>query len=181
MRELEPLLREGWTTAAACLFGAMAVLAGLRSALHRTELALRDKLVVVLVAGALATAGIAPQLISSPDAMASGALDLASAHPLVLAGAVLAAALGLVAMLLVWWVRYWVRTMIRLVMLGAFLVAIGLWCLARFLLVGFFDGWSGAHLGVEGWGAILDGAGVATIVLTVLWLLRARPPKEREV
>jgi hypothetical protein len=113
--------------------------------------------------------------------MASGALDLASAHPLVLAGAVLAAALGLVAMLLVWWVRYWVRTMIRLVMLGAFLVAIGLWCLARFLLVGFFDGWSGAHLGVEGWGAILDGAGVATIVLTVLWLLRARPPKEREL
>ncbi|MBX7193054.1 MAG: hypothetical protein K1X94_13390 [Sandaracinaceae bacterium] len=180
MRELEPLLREGWPTAAACLLGAIAMLAGLRSALHRTELALRDKLVVVLAAGGLATAGIAPQLLSRPDQMASTVAGIASDHPLAIAGAVFAVALGFVAIVLAWWVRYWVRTMIRMAMLGAFLLTIAAWCLARFLLVGFFDGWSGAHLGAEGWRAILDGGGVASLVLGVLWLLRARPPKEHE-
>lgn len=180
MRELEPLLREGWPTAAACLLGAIAILAGLRSALHRTELALRDKLVVVLAAGGLATAGIAPQLASDPGALASGVAGVASEHPLAIAGAVFAIALAFVAAVLVWWVRYWVRTMIRLAMLGVFLAVLATWALARFLLVGFFDAWTGAHLGPAGWQTVLDGAGVATIVLTVLWLLRARPPREKE-
>ena len=180
MRELEPLLREGWPTAAACLIGAIAILAGLRSALHRTELALRDKLVVVLAAGGLATAGIAPQLIDRPDRMVSSVADAAADHPLAIAGGVFAIALAFSAAVVVWWVRYWVRTMIRLAMLCAFLATLAVWCLARFLLAGFFDAWAGTALGEEGWRAILDGGGVATIVLTVLWLLRARPPREKD-
>lgn len=179
MRELEPLLREGWPTVAACLLGAIAMLAGLRSALHRTELALRDKLVVVLAAGGLATAGIAPQLIDGPGAMASSAAA-AAAHPLAIAGAVFALALTLVAAVIVWWVRYWVRTMIRLAMLCVFLTTLAAWALARFFLAGFLDAWLGTSLGEAGWRACLDGAGVATVVLSVLFLLRARPPREKE-
>ncbi len=180
MRELEPLLREGWPTAAACLIGAIAILAGLRSALHRTELALRDKLVVVLAAGGLATAGIAPQLIDRPDEMLATAAGAAADHPLAIAGGVFAIALAFIAAIVVWWVRYWVRTMVRLAMLGAFLATLAAWCVARFLLAGFFDGWVGTALGEAGWRAVFDGAGVSMIVLTVLWLLRARPPREKE-
>lgn len=180
MPELEPLLREGWPTAAACLLGAIAMLAGLRSALHRTELALRDKLVVVLAAGGLATAGIGPQLVSDPGRLASHAADAASAHPLALAGAVFVGALAFVAVVLVWWVRYWVRTMLRLAMLCGFLVLVAGWCVARFLLVGWLDGWTGTALGEEGWRAVFDGAGVTTLVLGVMFLLRARPPREKD-
>lgn len=180
MPELEPLLREGWPTAAACLLGAIAMLAGLRSALHRTELALRDKLVVVLAAGGLATAGIGSQLVSDPGRLASHAADAAADHPLALAGVVFAAALAFVAAVLVWWIRYWVRTMVRLAMLAGFLGLVGAWVLARFFLVGFLDGWTGTSLGEAGWRAVFDGAGVTTIVLGVLFLLRARPPREKE-
>ena len=180
MPELEPLLREGWPTAAACLLGAIAMLAGLRSALHRTELALRDKLVVVLAAGGLATAGIGSQLVSDPGRLVSHAADAASDHPLALAGAVFVGALVFVVSLLVWWVRYWVRTMMRLAMLGGFLALVVLWCVARFLLVGWLDAWTGASLGEPGWRAVFDGAGIATIVLGVLFLLRSRPPREKQ-
>lgn len=180
MQELELLLRDGWPTAAACLLGSIALLAGLRSALHRTELALRDKLVVVLAAGGLATAGIAPQLLSSPQAMAAQLGTLASEHPLALAGAALALALAFIAVLLAWWVRFWVRTMLRFVTLCAFVIALSVWAVARFFFADLFDAWSGLTLGADGWRALLDGAGVTAIVVAVLRLLRAGPPKERE-
>jgi len=178
---LEQLLQEGWTTAAACLLGALALLAGLRRAIQRTELALRDKLVVVLAAAGLTTAGVGSQLIERPGELADHALGAAAEHPFALAGAVFAIVLALVAMALVWWVRFWVRTLLRLAMLSVFLSALASWCLARFLLVGWLDGWTGLTLGAAGWRALLDGSDVTVLVLGVLWLLRARPPREKEL
>lgn len=184
---LDALVREGWMTAAACLAGAIAILAGLRSALHRTELALRDRLVVVVMAGGLATAGIGSQLVRREQALELAgqagdvALGAASDHPLVVAGVVFAGLLAMVVSALVWWIRFWVRTVLRMMMLGAFLFAVLLWCVARFVLVGYFDGWSGLELGPEGWRAMLDGSGVTLIVLTVLSMLRTKPPPVKNV
>jgi hypothetical protein len=49
------------------------------------------------------------------------------------------------------------------------------------LLAPFLDGWTGLALGEPGWRALLDGSGVATLVLGVLWILRSPPPRDKEL
>jgi hypothetical protein len=177
---LAQLLSQGWTTTAACLVGALALLAGLRRAIQRAELALRDKLVVLLAAGGLTTAGVGARLVERPaehaEQLVGLAADAAAEHPYAIAGAVVAAALAMIVVALVWWVRFWVRTMLRLAMLASFLAAVASWLVARFLLADWADAWTGLALGGDGWRALLDGGGVATLVLGVLWLLRTPPP-----
>lgn len=179
---IESLLQQGWGTAAACLVGAIALLAALRTSLHRVELALKEKLVVVLAAGGLATAGIASQALTRQDAtnLANHAAEAAADHPFAIAGVVFACALAIVVMAIVWWIRFWVRTAIRMAMLGTFLGLTGLWCIARFLLAAHFDTWAGTHFGIAAWQAMLDGSGVAFIVLLVWSMVRRKPPSEKQ-
>lgn len=174
-----PELADGWTTTAACLAGALVLVAGLRRAMHRAELALRDKLVVVLAAGGLTTAGIAAGV--PPHELVDHAAGVVSDHPLAIAGAVVALALVMVLATLLWWVRFWARTALRLVALVGCLALVALWCAARLLLAPFLDGWTGLALGEPGWRALLDGSGVATLVLGVLWILRSPPPRDKEL
>lgn len=183
---LAELLSQGWTTTAACLVGALALLAGLRRAIQRAELALRDKLVVLLGAGGLATVGVGSRLVERPEQLAGLAADAAAEHPHALAGAVIAAVLGAIVVALVWWVRFWVRTLLRLALLAALLLAVACWCLTRFVLADWLDGWTGLAgtalaFGPDGWRALLDGGGVASLVLGMLWLLRSPPPREKEL
>ncbi len=174
-----PDLAEGWTTTAACLAGAVVLLAALRRAVRRAELALRDKLVVVLAAGGLATAGVGASV--PPDELARQLMGAVSEHPLVVAGAIIAVAVGTVIVSILWWVRFWVRTLLRLLALGAGLGLVALWCVVRFALAPWLDSWTGASLGTSGWQALLDGVGVAAVVALVLGLLRSPPPRAKEL
>ncbi len=178
---IETLLQQGWGTAAACLVGAIALLAALRSSLHRVELALREKLALVLAAAGLATAGIASQSLTQQDAasLANDAATAAADHPFAIAGVVFAGALAVVLMALVFWIRFWVRTAIRMAMLGTFLVLTAVWCIARFVLADYFDAWAGTSFGPAAWQAMLDGSGVAFIVLLVWSMIRKRPPRDK--
>lgn len=180
---IETLLQQGWGTAAACLVGAIALLAALRSSLHRVELALKEKLALVLAAGGLATAGIASQSLTHQDAtnLANHAAEAAAGHPFAIAGVVFACALAVVLVALVFWIRFWVRTAIRMAMLGTFLVFTGAWCVARFILADYFDAWAGTSFGPVAWQAMLDGSGVAFIVLLVWSMIRKRPPRDKNV
>jgi hypothetical protein len=174
-----PDLAEGWTTTAVCLAGAAVLLAALRRAVQRAELALRDKLLVVLAAGGLATAGVGASM--PPDELARQVVSAASGHPLVVAGAIVAIALGTVVVSILWWIRFWVRTVLRILALGVCLGLVALWCVARFALAPGLDAWTGASLGTSGWHALLDGGGVAAVVALVVGLLRSPPPRGKEL
>lgn len=175
----QSLLREGWATTAACLAGALVLLAGLRRAARRAEVAIRDRLFVLLAAAGVAAAGLTPALQASPEALASEASSIYAEHPYTLAGILAAVAIAFVISAVVWWVRFWVKTMLRLAMLGAFLLAVLLFAIARLALVPHFDGLFGTSLGVGAWSALLDGGGVAAIVIVVLSLLGVRPSRSR--
>ncbi len=171
----ERWIDDGWLTALVCVAGALALLAGLRRAIQRAEIALRDRLFVLLVAGGLVLAGVAPSLEASPGRLLEETEAIARAHPFTIAGIAFAVAIVLVATLVALWVRFWVRTLLRLSMLGAFVVLVFAWAIARFALVGDLDAWTSLALGERAWRAILDGVGVGFVVVTVLRLLGIRP------
>ena len=171
----EWFLESGWGTTAACLAGAIALLAALRSALGRAELALREKLLIVVAAGGLATLGVTLPFLTAADA--ERAAELARSRPDLLLGAVVVVALVVLALAILAWIRFLFRTAMRMALAAALPGIAGGWAVARFVLAAYFDGWAGTHLGEAGWRTLLDVAGVAFIVLLASRTLRGAPAR----